>query len=84
MSVLDGKLGTWVGKPISLPLKPDIKPYCAKQPYPIPQSREAEAKATVAQLVEAGGILVRSNESEWDHPVSSCPRRTQDSGLYAT
>jgi hypothetical protein len=78
MSVLDGKLGTWVGKPISLPLKPDVKPYCAKQPYPIPQSREAEAKATVAQLVEAG-ILVRSNESEWGSPCFFLPKK--DSGL---
>ena len=54
MDVLDGPLGTWVGKPLSIPLKPDVTPYCAKQPYPIPQSREAEAKATVAQLKEAG------------------------------
>jgi hypothetical protein len=65
MNVL--QLGTWVGKPLSLPLKPDITPYFAKQPYPIPQSREAEAKATVAQLEEAG-ILVRTNESEWAAP----------------
>jgi hypothetical protein len=63
---------------ISLPLKPDVKPYCAKQPYPIPQSREAEAKATVAQLVEAG-ILVRSNESEWGSPCFFLPKK--DSGL---
>jgi hypothetical protein len=74
MNVLDGKLGTWVGKPISLPLKPDVKPYCAKQPYPIPQSREAEAKATIAQLVEAG-ILVRSNESEWGSPCFFLPKK---------
>jgi hypothetical protein len=84
MNVLDGKLGTWVGKPISLPLKPDVKPYCAKQPYPIPQSREAEAKATIAQLVEAG-ILVRSNESEWGSPCFFLPKKdNQDSGLYVT
>jgi hypothetical protein len=41
------------------PIKPNITPHCVKQPYSIPQSREAEVKATVAQLEEAG-ILMRT------------------------
>jgi hypothetical protein len=41
---------------------------------PIPQSREAEAKATIGQLVEAG-ILVRSNESEWGSPCFFLPKK---------
>ena len=61
--LFDGTLGEWDTDPVSLELKPDVKPYAGK-PYPVPRSHRDTLIKEVQRLCDLG-VLKWQPESEW-------------------
>jgi len=74
--LFDGTLGEWETDPVSLELKPGIKPYAGK-PYPIPRSQRDTLKKEVQRLCELG-VLKWQPESEWASQSFIMPKKRSD------
>ena len=71
--MFDGTLGEWETDPVSLELKPGIKPYAGK-PYPIPRSQRDTLKKEVQRLCDLG-VIKWQPESEWASQSFILPKK---------
>lgn len=71
--LFSGQLGKVPGPPVSLKLKPNSKPYCARA-YTVPKALEHIARKEVQDLVDIG-VLVKGVHSAWASPSFFRPKK---------